>query len=412
MERNVTFIHAADLHLDSPFKGLSKTSSPHLFQEIKNSTFTALDNLVEAAVLHNVDFVLITGDLFEHENQSLKAQIRLRNAFEKLKDYKINVYLSFGNHDYISGNIHKVTYPNNVYIFPDEKVRSFVFKKNGYPIAKIYGFSYVQRAVSENKAKEFIIEDLHIPYHIAMLHGSVQGNAEHEPYAPFQVSELAVKDFHYWALGHIHKRQILKTEPYIVYPGNIQGRHRKESGEKGCYLVNLGKSETELNFLPLHAIEFNSLLIDVDSHDGIFQLEKLIQDRVDELSSTVPQLIYLTLRTSGYELSQWEKEGKIDELVELLNENLSSERPWKYIYRTKVFVQEQLKSLETGYSEHFLNELENTFNENKRKEYLNELFQHRRAKKYLNLPSDQELEEWKKTARARLFDELLRGGRR
>lgn len=109
MERNVTFIHAADLHLDSPFKGLSKTSSPHLFQEIKNSTFTALDNLVEAAVLHNVDFVLITGDLFEHENQSLKAQIRLRNAFEKLKDYKINVYLSFGNHDYISGNIHKVT---------------------------------------------------------------------------------------------------------------------------------------------------------------------------------------------------------------------------------------------------------------------------------------------------------------
>ena len=141
-------------------------------------------------------------------------------------------------------------------------------------------------------------------------------------------------------------------------------------------------------------------------------MEKLIQDRVDELSSTVPQLIYLTLRTSGYELSQWEKEGKIDELVELLNENLSSERPWKYIYRTKVFVQEQLKSLETGYSEHFLNELEKTFNENKRKEYLNELFQHRRAKKYLNLPSDQELEEWKKTARARLFDELLRGGRR
>src|SRR5690606_23698300 len=99
MERNITFIHAADLHLDSPFKGLTNLPG-HLFQEIKDSTFQALTHLVEAAIEYEVDFVLITGDLFDNEKQSLKAQIHLRKAFERLQKHRISVYISYGNHDF------------------------------------------------------------------------------------------------------------------------------------------------------------------------------------------------------------------------------------------------------------------------------------------------------------------------
>src|SRR5690625_3746019 len=131
------------------------------------------------AIEKQVDFILIVGDLFDNEKQSLKAQIRLRTAFEALERHHITVYLSYGNHDYIKGNRHPVTYPANVCIFPDEKVRHFIHSKEGQHVAEIHGFSYENRAVLTNKTAEYQIVDQTIPYHIAMLHGSVQGNTEH-----------------------------------------------------------------------------------------------------------------------------------------------------------------------------------------------------------------------------------------
>src|SRR5699024_7401917 len=125
----------------------------------------------------------------------------------------------------------------------------FTYQKNGQPLVSIYGFSYVNRAVHTNKAKEYDINDQQqIPFHIAMLHGSVSTNTDHDVYAPFRLSDLTSRDFDYWALGHIHKRQVLHTDPYIVYPGNIQGRNRKETGEKGCYHVTISPEDTTISF--------------------------------------------------------------------------------------------------------------------------------------------------------------------
>src|SRR5699024_8262458 len=153
MEKQVSFIHAADLHLDSPFKGLANVPK-EIFTHIQNSTFQALDQLIDMAIQRDVDFVLLAGDLFDNEKQSLKAQIKLKNAFEKLETHRIFVYLSYGNHDYIRGNEHPVTYPQNVFVFKDEAVRSFPYIKNGQHLANIYGFSYMEREVTENKTKE------------------------------------------------------------------------------------------------------------------------------------------------------------------------------------------------------------------------------------------------------------------
>src|SRR5699024_10142653 len=176
---SISFIHAADLHLDSPFAGLSHVPEP-IFSTIRESTFTALDRLVQAAIDKQVDFVLLVGDLFDHEQQSLNAQVRLRQAFEALERHGIQVYLSYGNHDYISGNRHPMDYPDNVHIFPDETVRSFIFAKNGTPVAAIYGFSYENRAVHQNKAEEYKLDRAAMPFHIATLHGSLATNTDHD----------------------------------------------------------------------------------------------------------------------------------------------------------------------------------------------------------------------------------------
>lgn len=144
MVNEISFIHAADLHLDSPFKGLAQTPES-IFKDIRNSTFRALAHLVETAIERNVDFVLLVGDLFDNDVQSLKSQVRLRDAFEKLNDHDISVYISYGNHDYRKGNIHSVTYPENVHIFQNETVTHFTYYKNGERAANIYGFSYESR---------------------------------------------------------------------------------------------------------------------------------------------------------------------------------------------------------------------------------------------------------------------------
>lgn len=410
MNREVTFIHAADLHLDSPFKGLADTPA-HIFQEIKESTFLVLDRLVEAAVARHVDFILITGDLFDNEKQSLKAQIRLKKAFERLEEKGINVYLSYGNHDYIKGNIHKVTYPDNVFIFPDDVVRAFLYEKDGIPLASISGFSYVNRTVDINKTSEYSIQYPKAVFQIAMLHGSIQGNVEHDTYAPFKLSELASKDFDYWALGHIHKRAILKENPSIVYPGNSQGRHRKETGEKGCYFVRLSKTNTKRSFIPLQAILFTSLTIDVSSCMKIHQLEAVIQDGIQQEVKNSPQLIDLTLYTNHDALKTWQAAGELEELIELINETINNQSPWLHIFRTVIQMKEKLRIHEQYDGEHFLGELDTRFDEAVFQDDVQELYQHKQARKYLEAPVREEVQEMIEEARTDLFDKLLRGGR-
>src|SRR5699024_9762937 len=188
--------------------------------------------------------------LFDHEEQSLKAQIHLRNAFTQLQSHDIQVYLSYGNHDFIHKNNHQVTFPSNVFSFPSENVQSFFYEKNGERLAEIHGFSYESRAVTESKINEYPVRNQAAPFHIGMMHGAVYGDTAHHAYAPFSLEELSQKAYDYWALGHIHQQAVLNDSPPIIYPGNIQGRHRKEAGEKGCYLIEMSVFDTTITSIP------------------------------------------------------------------------------------------------------------------------------------------------------------------
>lgn len=410
MNDQVSFIHAADLHLDSPFKGLAHIPE-HIFHQLKDSTFEALDQLVQTAIEKKVDFVLITGDLFDNEKQSLKAQVRLRKGFETLQQYHINVYLSYGNHDFIKGNIHPITYPDNVFIFPDERVTHFVYQRDGIKKAAVYGFSYESRAVTDDKIPEYQLCGADAPFHIAMLHGSLHSNTDHDVYAPFYLTELIEKDFDYWALGHIHQRAVLHENPFVVYPGNIQGRNRKEVGEKGCYHVVLSEKATDITFLPLQSLQFNNLTVNVSDCTEIHQLETVIRDEINAYTSGLgPQLLQLNLKSGEENLEQWVNEEYLEEMMELVNETLIHQSNWKYIFR--FVIKSHFSSVDDNLAQgqHFVGELIRQFDGASIQPYLKELYHHKRTRKYLNPNTNEEEMAIKDKAKQLLVHELLKNG--
>lgn len=243
--KTVKFLHCADLHLDSPMSGL-KYLPEGIFTRLQKSTFNALSKITELALFHEVDFVVISGDIFDGEDRSLRAQAGFRKEMTRLHEKGINVYVIHGNHDHLGGTWTQMTWPKNVHIFgPDVEVKRFN-KQNGTAV-HLYGFSYPQRHVSESWIERYV-KSSEADFHIGMLHGHFEGSSDHAKYAPFRLTDLLQKKFDYWALGHIHKREVLATEPPIVYPGNPQGRNRKETGIKGCYIVSLTEHSTDLNF--------------------------------------------------------------------------------------------------------------------------------------------------------------------
>ncbi|WP_440896295.1 metallophosphoesterase family protein [Amphibacillus sp. Q70] len=387
MSEKIKFIHSADLHLDSPFKGMS-TLPDSLYQELKNSTFAALENLVQLAIEERVDFVLIVGDLFDQSVKSIYAEMQFLIACQKLNNVNIPVYLSYGNHDYLKANTRVLNYPSNVHIFESDQVECKIFSKNGQQLVGINGFSYLERAVLENKTADYQ-PDQELPYQIGMLHGSISQSADHDYYAPFHLSDLQTKNIDYWALGHIHKRTILHREPTIVYPGNTQGRSSKELGEKGCYLVELDPIDTKLTFKPLHDIQFEQITIDISDCDQLDLLYDKISDQLARLK--VPKsIIFLTLTDAPSKLVSLYHKGEINELIELLNEQQQGKASWTWIQSVKL--EQQSPSRETGSTTHdpFINQLINGFEDIDWQEARHDLWQHRQAKRFLSELTEEE----------------------
>lgn len=408
MSEQISFIHAADLHLDSPFQGLASMPE-NIFKKIQASTFDALDNLVKTAIAKKVDFILLVGDLFDNDRQSLKAQIKLKKAFVELQRHAITVYVSYGNHDFVNGNIYPVTYPDNVYIFNEEKVSHFTFNKNGKSVANIYGFSYENRSIKQNKTAEFLVHDQEVPFHIAMLHGSLFSNTEHDTYAPFHLNDLSDKDFDYWALGHIHQRERLKNTPPIIYPGNTQGRNRKESGARGCYHVILSKSQADANFIPLQAIQFNTLTVDVSNCKEPHVLEEVIQRTIQEQNYEDPGLLSLELKGSNPNLRLWAKDGFIEDTIELLNDSLTTKSRWDFIFRYKVKIDQTYHEDELIKGNHFIGELLRHSEDASIHAYTDEFYRHRQARKYVQALTVTEEADVRKQAKELLLNELLKG---
>jgi len=268
------FLHAADLHLDTPFIGISNFSK-ELQRQLQDSTYQAAKKLFETALAEQVDFVILAGDIFDDTDSSLKAQMFLRDEFEKLNQANIKVYLIYGNHDYYRNNFAVVKFPSNVTVFGPEVSTVEQITKDGQRVG-LTGFSYHQQHINQAIGKEYPNRG-DFDYQIGILHAGVGD----DNYAPFQVSDLLQKGYDYWALGHIHKRQILHESPMVVYSGDIQGRNQNDITPKGFYIVSVENHVTEMKFVKSSIYTWDKATIEARAEDTVDSLINKITDMLD-----------------------------------------------------------------------------------------------------------------------------------
>lgn len=312
------FVHAADLHLDSPFRGLQ--GLPKAVRErVRTAGFRALQSLVELAVRERVNFVVVAGDVYDASDRSLRAQIRFREAAQRLAEAGIPLFVVHGNHDPEDGRSARLKWPENVTYFSTREVQwSAVRSNEGETLAHVYGISFGTSAVTANLAAQFSVQP-GAPYHIALLHANVDGNQGHDNYAPCTLEQLKRSGFDYWALGHVHDRRVLSERPHVVYPGNLQGRSMKERGAKGCYLVDVGDSgRTQLRFVPLDDIRWLRVDCSIEDLETEEQLLEAVRTKVAEARLEADghaSMLRIVLMGRGPLHSVLRKNGFVEELA-------------------------------------------------------------------------------------------------
>lgn len=263
----LTFLHAADIHLDSPMRGLSHYDGAPPIEEIRGATRQALDNLVNLALEEKVNFVLVAGDIYDGDWQDFNTGLYFANQMRNLGEAGIRVAVIRGNHDAANTMTKTLVMPENVKIFSSRKPETWLFEDLD---VAIHGQSYANRDVYENLAIGYPdpVPDM---LNIGILHCLISGADGHLPYAPCTLDELAAKGYDYWALGHVHKYGVLREQPHIVYSGCIQGRHIREPGDKGCVLVEVEETEIRTEFVPLNVLRWAEVKADVGNAQNIEQ---------------------------------------------------------------------------------------------------------------------------------------------
>jgi exonuclease SbcD len=290
-----TFLHAADLHLDSPLRGLERYEGAPV-EEIRGATRRALVHLVDLALAERVAFVLIAGDLYDGDWRDYNTGLFFVAQMRRLSEYAIPVYLIAGNHDAASQITRSLALPDNVTLFSAKSPESRYLEAVG---VVIHGQSFATRAVTADLAAGYPPAVPHC-FNIGLLHTSVTGHAGHEAYAPCKLDALVAKGYDYWALGHVHTRAILHdAPPWVVVPGNTQGRHIRESGSKGCMLVRVeGTQVQSVDFRPLDLLRWMQCEVQLAGVTSTEEMMTRVQATLERAADALdrPLAVRLVLR--------------------------------------------------------------------------------------------------------------------
>ena len=281
-----TFIHTADIHLDSPLCGLSQHEGAPV-EKIRGATRKALVNIVDLALVRRVDFVVIAGDLYDGDWPDYSTGQFFTNQMRRLREAQIPVYLITGNHDAESKVTKSLTLPDNVTKFSTRKPQSVSHPT--LPVT-LHGQGFANQAQEDNLAVNYP-DAATGRFNIGILHTSLAGNVDHDTYAPCSIDELNAKSYDYWALGHIHLRAMLQTSPPIVFPGNPQGRHIKETGERGCYLISVD-DEQEIcgtEFVTTDVVRWAHPHIDITDVTSQEEVLEMVRSATQDLLSEVAE---------------------------------------------------------------------------------------------------------------------------
>lgn len=260
------FLHIADVHLDSPFLGLSFLPS-ELFCQIKNAIQLSFEKAVNFAIDNDVDLVLLAGDTFDSIHPTPQSKIFFANQIKRLVDRQIQVVMVLGNHDY--SQIDDLLLNESPYfkiIGSNEQIEQVDFMTKSQYKYRVVGFSYQHNHITEDIIAKYPPKSTSI-YTIGLAHaGMKQSSVNQNNYAPFTLNEVKNLNYDYFALGHIHLRQVLSQEPWIVYSGNLQGRHVNEKDAKGFYFgqVDEQSQNTQLQFIDVSPIVWQTVDLTLD----------------------------------------------------------------------------------------------------------------------------------------------------
>jgi DNA repair exonuclease SbcCD nuclease subunit len=316
--KEFSFVHAGDLHLDSPFRGIT-AKAPSVAGALRTATFAAFESLVRLCLDEDVLFLLIAGDVYDSADRSVRAQLSFRDGLKVLAERGVRTFLVHGNHDPLDGWSSSIEWPEGVTVFGGENVSTSIVKSGGVRLAAISGISYPRAVEHRHLANLFRAGNPGI-FQVALMHANCGGNTLHEAYAPCRLSDLMGKGFDYWALGHVHERAVLSDRPLVVYPGNIQGLNIRETGPRGCSLVRVDSSgQATVTFRPLDAVRWLTGEVSIAGLETIDALDDRIAEAVEALSAEAdgrPTIARLSLTGRGALSSGLRKEGVVDDFLE------------------------------------------------------------------------------------------------
>jgi exonuclease SbcD len=256
----IRFLHAADLHLDSPLRDLEKYEGAPV-ERIRGASRRALENLVQLAIEERVDFVILAGDIYDCDWHDAGTGLFFVGQMAKLSAAGIPVFAVAGNHDAANKMTRKLPYPDNVRVFPPGTSSTITLDHLG---VALHGQSYADQAETNNLAIGYPAA-VRGMLNIGVLHTALTGRAGHESYAPCLLDDLETREYDYWALGHVHERESVREAsfPRVEFPGNTQGRHIREAGAKGCILATAnGRGIERVEFRPLDVVRWQRIAID------------------------------------------------------------------------------------------------------------------------------------------------------
>lgn len=349
--REISFIHAADIHLGSTLN-LGGQYSDQISEHIDNAIYNTFTRICDKAIENMVDFVIFAGDVYDQESRSVRASIFFNEQCKRLAQKHIPVYLIAGNHDPLVGYSNLVDIPDNVNLFTaKEPETKKVYDSDGELIAAISGFSYRNRA--ESRKVHLVYDPIPGIWNIGLLHTQLEN--DNKNYIPSSLNELlSIDGFHYWALGHIHNYNLLhkSRDKAVVYPGIPQGRDMGEEGLGGAVLSKLlPDTEPEITFLSLSPVIYQKIEIPIDSikSGNINDIQSLITDISDELLNSFFHLNIdnydytdgfivdwvLTGRGDISGLLEEKKDEVIPYLIQILRQKLLKKNP--FIWTRKIY---------------------------------------------------------------------------
>jgi DNA repair protein SbcD/Mre11 len=293
----VKILHCADLHLDSPLRGLEADPDAPA-DRIRGATRAAFSNLVDFALEQGVALVLIAGDLYDGDWVDWRTGQFLVRELERLTRAGVRVLAISGNHDAENVITRKLRWPEGARMLPAKQAETVLFPEFGLAV---HGRGFEQAAVLENLLPSYpaAVDGV---FNIGLLHTAANGNPLHARYAPCSTEQLVNHGYQYWALGHIHGREVLAAEPWIVFPGNLQGRHINEAGAKGATLLTLedGALVGEPEHHALDVVRWRRLQVDLsgaEDEDGALALVR--QGLEAALAEADGRLLAVRLHLSG-----------------------------------------------------------------------------------------------------------------